>query len=161
MSELFYCPFKCGRSGYPRPKWKTRAGFDRHLANCENRPEAVAARVAASKTATEAYERVKDHALATCPHKKGDWISYVFTAVIKPTHETNRWGRRVHVRYEEERKIYGRHMPVETVAFDGAILINGHVRLRDIYPTLAEAQAVAKAAQEAYDQHVAESRRCR
>ena len=35
---VYRCPWDCGTPGYPAPKWRTEAGFRKHLAGCRNRP---------------------------------------------------------------------------------------------------------------------------
>ena len=35
---VYRCPWSCGTPGYPAPKWRTEAGFRKHLAGCRNRP---------------------------------------------------------------------------------------------------------------------------
>lgn len=34
----FRCPYKCHDTAYPAPKWKTEAGFAKHLAKCPENP---------------------------------------------------------------------------------------------------------------------------
>ena len=35
---VYRCPWDCGTPGYPAPKWKTEAGFRKHLESCRERP---------------------------------------------------------------------------------------------------------------------------
>lgn len=35
---VYRCPWGCGTPGFPAPKWKTEAGFRKHLATCRERP---------------------------------------------------------------------------------------------------------------------------
>ena len=35
---VYRCPWGCGNPGFPAPKWKTEAGFRKHLATCSMRP---------------------------------------------------------------------------------------------------------------------------
>lgn len=35
---VYRCPWGCGSPGFPAPKWKTEAGFRKHLATCRERP---------------------------------------------------------------------------------------------------------------------------
>ena len=37
-SGVYRCPWGCGAPGFPAPKWKTEAGFRKHLAVCRERP---------------------------------------------------------------------------------------------------------------------------
>lgn len=36
---FFRCPWKCGNTDFPQPKWKTEAGFKKHLEGCAMRPQ--------------------------------------------------------------------------------------------------------------------------
>jgi len=36
---VYRCPWGCGTPGWPAPKWRTEAGFRKHLAACSMRPK--------------------------------------------------------------------------------------------------------------------------
>ena len=95
----YKCPFKCGRSDYPQPKWKTEQGFRKHMNECSKRPSLVK-RIEENKSVEkEAFENIKKKVLAECTYKIGDEIIFIKKIVVKPTHE-QRGNRMVKMRYE-------------------------------------------------------------
>ena len=43
---VYRCPWDCGAPGFPAPKWRTEAGFRKHLATCRERPTPESIRAA-------------------------------------------------------------------------------------------------------------------
>jgi len=46
---VWHCPWDCGAPGFPAPKWRTEAGFRKHLATCRERPTIESIREAQTK----------------------------------------------------------------------------------------------------------------
>lgn len=159
---LFLCPFKCGDSRFPAPKWKTEAGVRRHMETCAQRPEQVAAREAAAKARAEQEKQRKAAALAAARFKVGDEIHCVRMYVRKPTHEKQR-GRMVRVRYEEEREYSAATLQVTSVTWSTmeGILYNHSASEGDIFDSLEEARKQARIRQDGYNEHCRLADECR
>lgn len=53
---FFRCPNRCGHPDYPQPKWKTEAGFNRHLEKCKGRPDVPEMPAAVTKEPSKPYQ---------------------------------------------------------------------------------------------------------
>lgn len=157
----YRCPFACGDARYPARRWKTEAGFRKHMGECGSRPSAVKARLVADEVRKAADEIRKVEALAACPYKIGQRIHYVQELVLKPTHEP-RFGRMVHVRYEAVKRFDAREAVIESIEWNGqAVFLNYGIDLWWIADSAEAARAKAVEAQRAYDEHVRFSEYCR
>ena len=144
---LYRCPFWCGDSRYPRPTFKTGKGLIKHIDACSRNPSVL-------KKQADDFSKRKSDALATVTHKVGDKIHYVREIIIKPTHETNRWGRLVHVRYEAVKRFEFGSAEINSIDWNGGVIFNSFVRLEDLCATEQEARDKAKSMQDGYDEHV-------
>lgn len=186
-TPVYSCPF-CKAAphpsnGYSRKwQWKTARGLAQH--HCYRDEQARAEAQAAKRTTQEAeYIRLfAEYVIPQASHKVGDMVAFVYYTVLEPTHRTNQWGRTVRVRYEETRHYTASQeaitaiIPVDPqrdpdhLAADLAAGKLPAVRYRarwyefgerDIYPTLAEAEASAEHAQAAYDAACRHAEFCR
>ncbi len=158
---FYKCPYACGDSRYPQPKYKTEQGFIKHLNGCRLNPDLLKKR-ADEKLEQEKVMQEKIKTIVDgCNRKIGDKIFYVQEITTKPTHE-NRFGRMVRVRYEAEKYFSAREAFIEAIGSDGFSLVyNGFIREIEIKSTHAEAQEYAKKRQSSYDEHVKFSQDCR
>jgi hypothetical protein len=154
---VYRCPNHCGRPGSPALKWKTEAGFLKHLRNCPKDPVVMAARMEAEKKQRDEEERRYSEALAVCPHKIGERIMTVCEFIIKATHDSR--GRRV--RYEEVKEFRGGPIEIASIYWNGAQYIYNGLNVRAICETLEDARAKAGEMQNSWDEHVAHSQFCR
>lgn len=102
---FYTCPYKCGQSGYPQPKWKTEKGFRSHMEKCGKRPSVIRQKEKDAESKRIKREKEKkeiDKIFDLIPKKysKGDSVYCVIESVLKPEYEW-RGSRRVRVRYEE------------------------------------------------------------
>lgn len=157
----YKCPFPCGGSGYPKPKYKTMAGFLKHLESCKATPSAKQKAAEQAKVDEVARTVVRNKAFAECPYQVGDTIHYWYETVTKPTH-VRRFDRMVRVRYEEEKLFRAYTSTIADIGFDGRdIVFNRNVRIGQICPTQDEAEFIAKTKQNSWDEHVRFSAECR
>ena len=82
--KLYYCPYGCGDSRFPSPKWKTEKGAQKHVDNCGMRPEKVEERKAKESAKIEKLRKAADEQkvfddakLKTAKYSIGDLISFV------------------------------------------------------------------------------------
>lgn len=162
LQRGFYrCPFKCGDSRFPAPKWKTMQGAMKHIAQCTQRPEALEAKRLADDARATANAKRQAAAITGARFKIGDEIHYIDIYVLKPTHEMRR-GRAVRVRYEEKRSYSARSTVIRSIGFDGSgVVYNHNIRENNIRPTLQEAEVEAAKQQASYDERCAEAAACR
>ena len=131
--KYYYCPYDCGDSRFPSPRWKTEKGAQKHVDNCSMRPEEVEKRKLKDAERKEAdlkkqsdqleLDKIK---LQTAKYKVGDKISFVHSFLSKPTHE-QRGNRMVKVRYEDEYSFTARTMTIDKVScFFGRIIYNDY-----------------------------------
>lgn len=156
----YKCPFKCGNSGYPQPKWKTEKGFRQHMINCPKKPSYLLEKKRKEDERKIEYENRKEEALKNCKYKIGDKIFYWYEVITKPTHE-QRGNRMVHVRYEAEKMFGATETEIKTINYDHAIYFNNGIRVNEICETLKDAEEMALKARKAYDEHCKFSQLCR
>lgn len=157
----YRCPYACGDSRYPQPKYKTEKGFIKHLNSCRLNPELVKKRENEKLEQAKIMEEKINNIISKCNRKIGDKIFYVQEIITRPTHE-NRFGRMVRVRYEAEKIFRARESIIETIGSDGFSLVyNSEIRESEIKPTFADAQECADKNKKSYDEHVKFSQDCR
>ena len=173
----FKCPYKCGQSGYPQPKWKTENGFRGHMEKCSKKPSAVLKRKEnkeAEEKACVENRKLKDDVFSTITHehKKGDKLYAVGYSVTKPTHVW-RGERRVMVRYEEKRSYWVDEFVVKRISykcdswFDGdkrvleASTYYNNYNVSNVFKTREEAEECKKANEKSYNEHCKFSSFCR
>lgn len=158
---FYRCPYACGDARFPARKWKTEAGFRKHMGECGYRPSAVKARLTADEARKAADEIRKAEALATCPYKIGQRIHYVREVILKPTHEP-RFGRMARVRYEAVKRFDACEAVIESIGWNGQwVFINYGIDPWWIVDSAEAARTKAAEAQRAYDEHVRFSEFCR
>lgn len=159
---VYHCPYGCGRSDYPKPSWKTERGFRKHLSTCPMSPSAVAAKQEKQKQRQAAEDLRRNEALASIKHKIGDPIYYVREVIVSPTH-VHRGNRLVHVRYEPVKRFDWGLAKVERIDWLSAqgVILNGDIRLGDVYAFEDQAKTEATRRQNAWDEHVKFSEMCR
>lgn len=159
-SGYFKCPYRCQTDKrYPQLKWKTEAGFLRHISSCTNSPEAIARREERDKNDRLLQKQRSEAGIANFSHKVGDLIFFVHQITLKPTHVL-RGERMVRVRYEPELRFEGRSAKIESIDFDNSILINGYIR-EPLYSNFQEAELASKDKQKGHEEHVKFSQMCR
>jgi hypothetical protein len=158
----YRCPFKCGRSGYPKPSWKTMAGFMKHLNECPRSAAGRKRQEEIDKLARIAAEEYKAKAMASFSHKIGDTIHFVHETIVKPEYE-NRGSRMVRMRYEPVKKFVGKTDRIENIDWLGqGFYLNHYIRTPlTTYGSLQEAEAAAKERQNQWDEHVEQCQMCR
>ncbi len=158
----YRCPFRCGSSGYPARKWKTMAGFMKHLNEC---PKSAAGRKRTEekdKLAREAAEAYKAKALAAIGHKIGDTIHFIHEIIVKPEYE-QRGSRQVRMRYEPVKRFVGKTDRIERIDWLGqSVFLNYYIRCPiTTYCSLQDAEAAAKERQKGWDEYVEQCQMCR
>ena len=158
----YKCPFKCGRAGYPSRRWKTMAGFMKHLNEC---PRSAAGRKRAEEKDTLARiaaEEYKAKALAAIGHKVGDTIHFVHEIIVKPEYE-RRGSRQVRMRYEPVKRFVGKTDRIERIDWlANAVFLNYYIRCPlTTYGSYADAEQAAKKRQEEWDKYVHDCQMCR
>ena len=158
----YKCPFKCGRAGYPSRRWKTMAGFMKHLNEC---PRSAAGRKMTEERDTLARiaaEEYKAKALAAIGHRIGDTIHFVHEIIVKPEYE-QRGSRQVRMRYEPVKKFVGKTDKIERIDWLGqAVFLNYYIRCPlTTYDSYAEAVKAAEERQEKWDEYVHDCQMCR
>lgn len=129
--DKYYCPFDCGDSRFPKPKWKTEKGAQKHVDNCSMRPEKVEERKVAQEIKDKMILNEKNkqslldkEKLKTAKYCIGDEISFVSKLEVKPTHEW-RGTRMVKVRYEPEYSYSARKIIIDKITCEfGRIIYN-------------------------------------
>lgn len=69
---VYYCPYGCGRSDYPKPSWKTE-----HLVDCLMSPSALAATQENQRKQREVEDLRREEARTTAERKQAKWDEYV------------------------------------------------------------------------------------
>jgi hypothetical protein len=158
----YKCPFKCGRAGYPARRWKTMAGFMKHLNECPRSAAGRKKQEEKDKLARIAAEERKAAALAAIGHRIGDTIHFVHEIIVKSEYE-QRWGRQVRVRYEPVKRFVGKTIEVERIDWlEQAVFLNYYIRCPlKTYDSYAEAETAAKEQQERWDESVRFAEMCR
>lgn len=156
------------RSGFHRQyRWKTEKGFHEHKCYTGN-PE-MARKRAETRARNEQARRVEvqrqhDERMRererTAAHKPGEVVFASVYIVTQPTH-SERYGRRVRVRYEEGRRYEARAITIEYVTMIGYYGLGFHFGDGDIFPTLAEARASARSREAKYKEHCESAEMCR
>lgn len=182
---VYRCPNDCGSKGYPKPKWKTKTGFEKHLVTCDAAIERSKIREQKKKEADELKKQVNDFNKKAMKwyikhhdtkYHVGDLIYYVHKQVTKPTHE-QRGNRMVKVRYEEERRYScaAFKIAIVTAKYSGKdvyeddneniyiVYSNTHTTLfeREIFTDKTECETRAQDSQKSYDDGVKFSQYCR
>ena len=151
---FYRCPYACGDARFPARKWKTEAGFRKHMEACLQRPSLVKARA-------EADEERKAEALAACPLRIGQRIFYVQRIVVQGTHET-RFGRSVKVRYEERLRFEAREAVVESLDWNGqSVVFNRQTNPYYVAKDMDQARKWADEFQRGHEEHLRISAECR
>jgi hypothetical protein len=158
----YKCPFKCGRAGYPSRRWKTMAGFMKHLNEC---PRSAVGRKKAEERDTLARiaaEEYKAKALAAIGHRIGDTIHFVREIIVKPEYE-QRGSRQVRMRYEPLKRFVGKTDRIERIDWlANAVFLNYYIRCPlTTYGSYADAEQAAKKRQEEWDESVKFAEMCR
>jgi hypothetical protein len=158
----YRCPFHCGRSGYPAPKWKTMKGFLKHLNECPNSGAGRKKQEEVNKILMVAEEKRKEEALSACPHKIGDIIYFVHEVITKPEY-VRRGDRMVRMRYEPEKAFYAERIVIESIDWDGScgIIFNRSFHPRVLCASWEEAQKQAVEAAISYKEYLDDCARCR
>lgn len=158
----YKCPFKCGRAGYPSRRWKTMAGFMKHLNECPRSAAGRKRQEEIDKAQRIAAEEYKAKALAAIGHRIGDTIHFVHEIIVKPEYE-QRGSRQVRMRYEPVKRFVGKTDKIERIDWLGqAVFLNYYIRCPlKTYGSLAEADAAAKKSQKKYDEYVHQCQMCR
>lgn len=146
----YRCPHHCYKGSYAAPKWKTQAGFERHMASCPGSPSALSKKAAADELLAVERAEKRDAAVAALGLHIGDEIFYVRYQVIQPTH-VQRGGRQIRVRYEEVRRYVGARATIESFEYGHALTFNGGISPVDRRSSLAQAQEDARAMQLKYE----------
>ena len=112
----YRCPHNCGSPGYPRKKWGTQKGFEKHMLECplsESRINSNKEKTAALQAANE--EKMSAYLIAS-GIRVGDTVSIVKEVVVRGTHEA-RGERMVKVRYERELRYEGLTIKIDSIHF--------------------------------------------
>lgn len=154
----YKCPYMCGDRRYPARKWKTEAGFRKHMAVCPRRPSAL-------KIQRVDFELKKQEALSKVAQSPGQKIFWVSETDVKPTH-VERGNRMVRVRYEAVKRFCAHEGTIESIDFDGRISFSTTtgwrgIRLQDLCESMDMAAATAARRQKDYDAYVAQAEFCR
>ena len=174
-AKMYSCPI-CRKApavgGYPRKwQWKTQKGLDGHKCHKDEahhqEQRALELRAQKEKDAQEAAVRAV-WATENAPYKVGDAVYIVDYAITAPTHEVNRWGRSVKMRYEELRLYYAVRAVITGFScwtIGGAIWVEtdkgSTVTPSFVFTDYQEAVLAATCQQEKYDEALAFAAMCR
>lgn len=177
MNEYPYICEKCKaapvpRNGFPRAyRWKTERGFANHKCYKGKTEDAAkraeAKRKRAEREAAREAERQRQYdvlmaeRLATAKHRVGETVHVAMYIVTQPTHRTNGFGRSVRIRYEEGRRYEARTVTIQRVTLYGYYDGMREFSERDIFPTLDQAKAEARARQAKYEADCLHAEMCR
>ena len=158
----YRCPFRCSRSDYPAPKWKTMKGFLKHLNECPKSSAGRSKQNEVYKAQLAVEEGRRKEALAVCPYKIGDTIYFVHEVITKPEY-VKRGDRMVRMRYEPEKAFWARIEIIESLDWDGShgVIFNRAYRPLKMCSSFEDAQKQAKESEEAWKQYVEDCQRCR
>ena len=160
-SGIYRCPFKCGQIGYPQPKWKTEAGFKKHMEKCPKSPSNIKKREEQQKVLDDKLKIKADEILKNAKYKVGDKVAYYTYRVTKPTH-VQRWNRMVKVRYEEERYYYADEIVINNISSNHYnVIYNGFLVENNICENLEVAKQKSKDNQKNYNESCEFASRCR
>ena len=158
----YKCPYKCGRSDYPQPSWKTEAGFRKHMGECGKRPSLLKRRAENEEVERSNYETLKAEILQDFPIKIGDVLPVIREVILKPTH-VQRFNRMVRVRYEAEKRFDAIEIEVtkieikysaytdKTFIKNNCLYINDEFRLSNVCTSLPAAKDRALQQQKSYE----------
>lgn len=163
----YRCPFKCGRSDYPQPKWKTKKGIEGHLAKCPNRPSILAEKEFVKSELAKSRELIKNEFIANggIIYKIGDTVNYIQEIITKPTHV--RGGTRMmRIRYEPDKRFEARTVKIFKIDIifmndNPLVLYNNSFYQNDIKESHEIAKQEAKHLHEEYQKYLEECSRCR
>lgn len=167
---VYRCPFKCHRSDYPAPKWKTEQGIMKHLQTCSKRPSNIK-RLAENKEVEDMiFEGFKKKALEMVTHKIGETIYWVRKIIVKDTHE-RRGNRMVKMRYEPILRFEAKesvinsfgiisqnnYAPSAEYLLDNCLYFNGSIHVQNLRASFDEAQREAAERTKRDEEHRRES----
>lgn len=152
---VYRCPFRCGKSDYPKPTWKTEKGFRKHMEQCPARPSLI-------KIHEENEERKRNEDISKVTQKIGDTIYFVREIIIKPTH-VMRSGKMVKVRYEPVKRFEPETAKIESInwVLYWGVYFNDGIFPYELCDSIEEAIKKATEKQKSWDEHVKFSEMCR
>jgi|GEM_PF-1747582 Zn-dependent M32 family carboxypeptidase len=158
----YKCPFRCGRPDYPAPRWKTMAGFLKHLNECPKSGAGLKKQAEAYKALMVIEDKRKQEALASCPQKIGDTIYFVHEVITKPEY-VRRGDRMVRMRYEAEKAFHAERIVIDAIDWDGShgVIFNRSYHPRIMCSSWEDAQVKAREAEKAYKQYLEDCAMCR
>lgn len=137
------------KSGYPRKyRWKTEKGFLGH--SCYKDEQEMLRKRQEDKIISDRISL--ERFVSESKYKVGDHVFYVTYTVVKPTHEW-RYGRLVHVRYEEERSYWNSSGTISEIGIGKYRVNNDWIWLSDICESEREAHDRALEAAKGYKEH--------
>lgn len=116
----------------------------------------------AQKKRQEDQRKKLEERKETSKYKVGDEVPYWNYRVTKPIYEINSWGRKVKMRYEEERSYYAAQGTVTNILIDGYTINQWtHIPDGNICESLEEAKKIAEQHGKSYKEHCEFAQRCR
>lgn len=162
---VYKCPYHCGVTGYPIPKWKTEKGFQQHIKKCHKRPSLIKSRQEEETNDRLLFEKMKEEIISTLPYKIGQKLFYVKEIIVKPTH-VMKFNRMVKVRYEEEKDFQAREdelkyidvqypgfVPKEVETLKFYVRLNGFIKISSLCQNMEEAKKKASDDMKSYKEY--------